>query len=185
MPGDEWQKFANLRLLYTYMYTHPGAKLLFMGNEFAQTSEWNFNTELDWHLLVHEPHEKMQHFVSELNKLYTTQPELYEYQFDERGFEWIDLNHRNECVIVYMRKGKKNKENLLMVFNMTPVKRENWKINVHGKKEWEIIFNSDNKKFWGSSEFDHQIITTTLVDKKNKLYEINLHLPSLGVLVLK
>jgi 1,4-alpha-glucan branching enzyme len=185
MPGDEWQKFANLRLLYTYMYTHPGAKLLFMGNEFAQTSEWNFNTELDWHLLVHEPHEKMQHFVSELNKLYTTQPALYEYQFDERGFEWIDLNHRNECVIVYMRKGKKNKENLLMVFNMTPVKRENWKINVHGKKEWEIIFNSDNKKFWGSSEFDHQIITTTLVDKKNKLYEINLHLPSLGVLVLK
>jgi 1,4-alpha-glucan branching enzyme len=127
----------------------------------------------------------MQSFVSELNKLYTSQPALYEYQFDEKGFEWIDLNHRNECVIVYMRKGKKNKENLLMVFNMTPVKRENWKINVHEKREWQIIFNSDNKKFWGSGQFDDQTITTTLVDKKNKLYEINLHLPSLGVLVLK
>ncbi len=185
MPGDEWQKFANLRLLYTYMYTHPGGKLLFMGNEFGQTSEWNFNTELDWHLLVHEPHEKMQHFVSELNKLYTSQPALYECQFDEKGFEWIDLNHRNECVIVYMRKGKKSKENVLVVFNMTPVKRENWKIYVYEKKEWQIIFNSDNKKFWGTGDLDNQAVHTTLVDKKSKLYEINLHLPSLGVLVLK
>ena len=105
MPGDEWQKFANLRLLYTYMYTHPGGKLLFMGNEFGQTSEWNYHTELDWHLLVHEPHQKMQDFVAQLNILYTSHPALYEYQFDEKGFEWIDLDHRNECVIVYMRKG--------------------------------------------------------------------------------
>ena len=185
MPGDEWQKFANLRLLYTYMFTHPGGKLLFMGNEFAQTSEWNFSTELDWHLLVHEPHRQMQDFVSQLNGLYTSQPALFEYQFDQKGFEWVDLNHRNECVIVYLRKGKKSNENILVVLNMTPVKRENWKIKAHGKKEWAIIFNSDEKRFWGSGHLDGQFVTTTLVDKKAHLYEINLHLPSLAGIVLR
>jgi 1,4-alpha-glucan branching enzyme len=185
MPGDEWQKFANLRLLYTYMYTHPGGKLLFMGNEFGQTSEWNYHKELDWHLLVHEPHQKMQDFVAQLNVFYTSHPALYEYQFDEKGFEWIDLSHRNESVIVYLRKGKKSKENILVVFNMTPVKRENWKIKIHDRQEWEIIFNSDDKKFWGTGDFDGQAATTTLVDKKSKMYEINLHLPSLGAIILK
>ena len=185
MPGDEWQKFANLRLLYTYMFTHPGGKLLFMGNEFAQTSEWNFNIELDWHLLEHEPHQKMQDCISHLNALYTSQAALYEYQFDEKGFEWVDLNHRNESVIVYLRKGKKSKDDILVVFNMTPVKRENWIIKAQGKKEWEIIFNSDDTKFWGSGAVDGQAITTTPVDKKSKLYEIKLHLPSLGAIVLK
>ncbi|MGZ3908706.1 MAG: 1,4-alpha-glucan branching protein GlgB, partial [Flavisolibacter sp.] len=156
MPGDEWQKFANLRLLYTYMFTHPGAKLLFMGNEIAQTSEWNYHAELDWHLLVHEPHQKMQDFVSQLNRLYTSEPALYECQFEESGFEWIDLDHRNESVIVYMRKGRKGKENVLVIFNMTPVTRESWTIKVHGKKEWNVIFNSDEKKFWGGGHFDNQ-----------------------------
>ena len=185
MPGDEWQKFANLRLLYTYMFTHPGGKLLFMGNEIAQTTEWNYHTEIDWHLLVHEPHQKMQDCVSGLNRLYTSEPALYECQFEEAGFEWIDLDHRNESVIVYMRKGKKKKDNVLVIFNMTPVTRENWKINVHGKQEWSVIFNSDDKKFWGAGHFDQQTITTTSVDKKSKLYEINLHLPALGAIVLR
>ncbi len=185
MPGDEWQKFANLRVLYTYMYTHPGGKLLFMGDEIAQTSEWNYNAEIEWHLLVHEPHKKMQDCVSELNKLYTGEPALYEHQFDKKGFEWIDLDHRNESVMVFMRKGKRKKDNILTIFNMTPVNRENWKIYLHEKKEWKVIFNSDNKKFWGVGYFDNQTITTTLVDKKKKLYEINLHLPALGAIVLK
>ncbi|HEY5408104.1 MAG TPA: 1,4-alpha-glucan branching protein GlgB [Ginsengibacter sp.] len=184
MPGDEWQKFANLRLLYTYMFTHPGGKLLFMGNEIAQTSEWNYHTELDWHLLAHEPHQKMQDCVTALNKLYTSQPAMYECQFDEQGFEWINLDHRNETVIVYMRKGKKDEENILVIFNMTPVTRENWKINVHGKNEWKVIFNSDDEKFYGGGHYDKQPITTTPVDKKSKLYEINLHLPALGAIVL-
>jgi 1,4-alpha-glucan branching enzyme len=184
MPGDDWQKFANLRLLYTYMFTHPGGKLLFMGNEFAQTSEWNFNEELDWHLLEHESHQKMQDCVRELNRLYTSQPALYENQFDKEGFEWIDLNHRNESVIAYLRKGKKSDGNVLTIFNMTPVKRENWKLTISDKKEWRSIFNSDNSLFWGSGEYDNQTITTSLVDKKSNLYEINLHLPPLGAIVL-
>ncbi len=185
MPGDTWAKFANLRLLYTYMFTHPGGKLLFMGNEFAQTSEWNHHTELDWFLLQHDSHQKMQDCVSALNKLYRQEPALYELQFDEKGFEWIDLDKRNECVIVYMRKGKKGADNVLVVFNMTPVARDNWKISVKGKDKWNIIFCSDDTQFWGSGQSAHHSIETKLVDKKSKSYEINLYLPALGALVLK
>jgi 1,4-alpha-glucan branching enzyme len=185
MPGDEWQKFANLRVLYAYMYTHPGGKLLFMGNEFGQTSEWNFSIELNWRLLTYEPHQKLQHFVSDLNKLYTSEPALYEYQFDKKGFEWIDLNHRDECVIVYMRKGKKRKDDLLVVFNMTPVERFDWKIQAHGKINWNQIFCSDDAQYWGSGRFSGQEIETTLVDKKDKLYQIKLNLPALSTIVLQ
>ncbi len=185
MPGDTWAKFANLRMLYTYMFTHPGGKLLFMGNEFAQTSEWNHHAELDWFLLQHESHQKMQDCVKALNALYKTEPALYELQFDKKGFEWIDLDKRNESVIVYMRKGKKSADNVLVVFNMTPVARENWKISVKGKDTWSIIFCSDDTRFWGSGQIEQHSVETKLVDKKSKSYEINVYLPSLGALVLK
>jgi 1,4-alpha-glucan branching enzyme len=109
MPGDEWQKFANLRVLYTYMFTHPGAKLLFMGDEFGSTSEWNYKSELQWELLEHAPHAGMKKCVQALNRLYRTEAALYEKQFEAGGFEWVDLNHRSESVLVYMRKGKKGK----------------------------------------------------------------------------
>ena len=185
MPGDEWQKFANLRVLYTYMYTHPGAKLLFMGNEFGQTTEWNFATELDWKLLQYEPHEKLKYCVQKLNELYRSIPALYEYQFDKRGFEWVDLDHRNECVIVYKRMGKKKKDDVLIIFNMTPVERYNWKIKIPGKSSWKQIFCSDDVEFWGTGKFSDQKVTTEIVDKKNKLYEINLTLPALSAIVLQ
>jgi 1,4-alpha-glucan branching enzyme len=184
MPGDEWQKFANLRTLYTYMFTHPGGKLLFMGNEFGQTSEWNHKRELDWHLLVYDPHKKLQQCVTDLNKLYTSQPAFYEYQFDTKGFEWIDLNHRNECVMIYKRKGRKSKDDLLIIFNMTPVERHHWKFQAHGKSSWKQIFCSDDKQYWGTGKFSNQEIITSLVDKKNHLYEINCNLPALSAIVL-
>jgi 1,4-alpha-glucan branching enzyme len=185
MPGDEWQKFANLRTLYTYMYTHPGGKLLFMGNEFGQTSEWNYHTELDWKLLQFDPHKKLQHFMADLNKLYTSQSAFFDYQFDPKGFEWIDLNHRDECVMAYMRKGKKKKDNILVVFNMTPVERYDWKIKVYEKSAWTQIFCSDDAQYWGTGKFTNQEIKTTLLDKKNKLFEINLNLPALSGIVLQ
>ncbi len=185
MPGDEWQKFANLRTLYTYMYTHPGGKLLFMGNEFGQTSEWNYHTELDWKLLQFDPHKKLQHFMADLNQLYTSQGAFFDYQFDPKGFEWIDLNHRDECVMSYMRKGKKKKDNILVVFNMTPVERYDWKIKVYEKSEWAQIFCSDDVQYWGTGKFTNQEIKTTLLDKKNKLFEINLNLPALSGIVLQ
>ena len=185
MPGDEWQKFANLRVLYTYMYTHPGGKLLFMGNEFGQTSEWNYQTELDWNLLRYEPHQKLKLFFKSLNNLFTSQPAFYEYQFDRKGFEWVDLNHRNECVMSYMRMGKKSSENVLVVFNMTPVERYDWKIKVNGKTEWKQIFCSDDAKYWGTGKFSNQEIKTEFVDKKNNLFEINLNLPALSAIILQ
>jgi 1,4-alpha-glucan branching enzyme len=185
MPGDDWQKFANLRVLYSYMYTHPGGKLLFMGNEFGQTSEWNYQTELDWNLLRYEPHQKLKFFFKDLNNLFVSQPAFYEYQFDRKGFEWIDLNHRNECVMAYMRKGKKSSEDLLVIFNMTPVERYDWKITVHEKTEWKQIFCSDDAMYWGTGKFSNQEIKTEVVDKKNYVAEINLNLPALSAIVLQ
>src|SRR5215212_3366067 len=106
MPGDEWQKFANLRLMYTYMWTHPGAKLLFMGCEFGATSEWNHKSELQWELLEFDAHRQLKDCVRDLNHLLRAEPALYECQFEIGGFEWVDLSHRYESVISYRRKGK-------------------------------------------------------------------------------
>lgn len=185
MPGDEWQKFANLRTLYTYMFTHPGGKLLFMGNEFGATSEWNYKTELQWDLLQFEPHRALKDCVRDLNHLLRAQPALYENQFNIHGFEWVDLNHREECVIVYRRKGKKPDNDLLIVLNLTPVVRRDWKIYANGKAAWKEIFNSDDKKYYGTGDVFNPAIVTTCVDKKEDQYEINLHLPPLGAIVLK
>ena len=127
----------------------------------------------------------MQQCLTDLNKLYTSHPAFYEYQFDPKGFEWIDLDHRNECVMVYMRKGKKEEDNLLVVFNMTPVERYDWKIKAKNKTSWKQIFCSDDAKYWGTGKFSNQEITTIVVDKKNKLYEINLNLPALSAIVLQ
>ena len=185
MPGDDWQKFANLRTLYTYMFTHPGGKLLFMGNEFGATSEWNYKSELQWELLQFDSHRSLKDCVRDLNLLVRGEPALYEQQFSINGFEWIDLNHREECVIVYRRKGKNPKDDLLVVLNLTPVVRRDWKIQATGKTQWKEIFNSDAKKYWGTGDTFNPEILTNLVDKKQKLYEINLHLPPLGAVVLK
>lgn len=185
MPGDEWQKFANLRLLYTYMFTHPGGKLLFMGDEFGQTSEWNYKSELDWYLLQYDAHKMLKDCVADLNKLLRKEPALYENQFNIYGFEWIDLNHRDEGVIVYRRKGKDPADDVLVILNVTPIVYNNWKIKVSGKEQWAEIFNSDDKKYWGSGNVLNPQIQPAIVDKKGKVFEINIHLPPLGAVVLK
>jgi 1,4-alpha-glucan branching enzyme len=185
MPGDEWQKFATLRLLYSYMFTHPGAKLLFMGNEFAATGEWNYKSELQWDLLNYVSHAGMKNCVQKLNELYRNEPALYENQFSNDGFEWIDLNHRRESVIVFKRKGKKPKDDVLVILNMTIVVHNNWEINVNGKPKWKEIFNSDNKKFWGTGDVYNPEINTELIDKATKLYKLKIHLPALAAVVLR
>ncbi len=185
MPGDEWQKFANLRTLYTYMFTHPGGKLLFMGNEFGATSEWNYKSELQWNLLQFDAHRLLKDCVRDLNFLLRGEPALYENQFNTYGFEWVDLNHRNECVMVYRRKGKNPADDLLIILNMTPVVRNHWTIQVRGKSSWKEIFNSDDKKYWGTGDVFNPEINTRIVDKNDELYEINIHLPPLSALVLK
>jgi 1,4-alpha-glucan branching enzyme len=185
MPGDEWQKFANLRALYTYMFTHPGGKLLFMGNEFGDTNEWNYKSELQWELLQFDPHRMLKDCVRDLNKLLRNEPAMYENQFNIYGFEWVDLNHPAECVVVYRRKGKDPENDLLIILNLTPVARYDWKVYTHGKSQWREIFNSDAKHYWGTGDvFNPEIITTPL-EKNDNMYEINVHLPPLGAIVLK
>ncbi len=185
MPGDEWQKFANLRLLYTYMFTHPGGKLLFMGNEFGSTVEWNYKSELPWELLQFDSHAGMKNCVKSLCHLLRAEPALYEKQFEQGGFEWVDLNHRAESVMVYRRKGEKPEEDILVILNMTPEVRRNWKVVTYGKSAWKEIFNSDSTDFWGTGDVFNPEPIVTEVDKNNKLFEINLHLPPLGAVVLK
>jgi len=185
MPGDEWQKFANLRILYTYMFTHPGAKLLFMGNEFGTTSEWNYKSELQWELLQFVSHGGMKYCVQKLNGLYRSEPALYEKQFEPDGFEWVDLNHRSESVMVYKRKGKKEKDDVLVILNVTPIVRQDWEIYVHGKGKWQEIFNSDAKEFWGTGDVFNPEIQSELVDKPSKCYRLKVHLPALGAVVLR
>ena len=185
MPGDEWQKFANLRLMYSYMFMHPGGKLLFMGDEFGATSEWNHKSELQWYLLKYELHWKMKDFVRDLNLLLRREPALYENQFNQYGFEWIDLNHREESVIVFRRKGKLPENDVLVILNMTPVVRNNWKVYANGKSEWKEIFNSDEREYGGSGNIFNPEPIVTLVDKNENRYEINVHLPPLAAVILK
>ncbi len=185
MPGDDWQKFANLRLMYSYMFAHPGGKLLFMGNEFGATSEWNYKSELQWELLQFESHKGIKDCVKDLCSLLKTEPALYENQFNHFGFEWVDLNHRSESVIVFKRKGKKDEDDILVVLNMTPQVHNNWKIHVQGKLSWKEIFNSDDKKYWGTGDVFNPEIGVRVVDKDEKWYELNLNLPPLGAVLLK
>jgi 1,4-alpha-glucan branching enzyme len=185
MPGDEWQKFANLRLLYAYMFTHPGGKLIFMGDEFGATSEWNYKTELQWGLLQYDAHRLLKDFFRDLNYFLRNEPALYENQFNIHGFEWVDLNHRAESVISYKRKGKDSKDDLLILLNLTPVVRRDWKVYTSGKSEWREVLNSDEKKYWGTGDTSNPDPQVQLVDKKAKTYEINVHLPPLGAIVLK
>jgi 1,4-alpha-glucan branching enzyme len=184
MPGDDWQKFANLRLLYTYMFMHPGAKLLFMGNEFAATKEWNYATELQWDLLQIESHAGMRKTVQALNEIYKNNPALFELQFDPKGFEWLEINKREEAVIAFKRKGLKPENDVLIVMNMTPVPRYQFPIHVQGKKVWSVIFNSDEKKFWGAGDLTNTSIQVIPQDEKGDWNQLLLNLPALSAIVL-
>ena len=184
MPGDEWQKFANLRLLYTYMFTHPGAKLLFMGNEFGQTTEWNYKSDLDWHLLQYDGHRMMQDCIRALNSLYRDLPALHVRQFEQDGFEWVDLNHREDSVITYKRKSSKTSEDVLVILNMTPVVRHDWRIRVRGKRKWKEIFNSNDTRFYGTGDVFNPIVRTEAVKGEKTAIDIILNLPALGAVIL-
>jgi len=149
MKGDEWQKFANLRALYVYMFTHPGAKLLFMGDEFGQTGEWNFKQSLDWHLLKYPVHRGLKNLVKDLNHLYREQTAFYENQFNSNGFEWVQADDVENSVYIYLRKGKKENDVLMVILNLTPNALD-YKIGVSENSSWEVIFNSDDEKYGGS-----------------------------------
>ena len=184
MPGDDWQKFANLRLMYTYMFMHPGAKLLFMGNEFAATKEWNYTTELQWDLLKIDSHAGMRKTVQALNEIYKNNPALYELQFDPKGFEWVEINKREEAVIAFKRIGLKPENDVLVIMNMTPVPRHQFPIHVQGKKAWSTIFNSDAKMYGGAGDLTNTSIQAIAQDEKGDWNQLLLNLPALSAIVL-
>ena len=184
MPGDEWQKFANLRLLYSFMFTHPGTKLLFMGDEFGQSAEWNFQQSLDWHLLQFDFHKGIKNLVTDLNSLYKNEPALYEKQFSGDGFEWINHNDHENSVISYIRKGNNPDENLIIVCNLTPVYRENYRIGIPVSGKLQNIFNSDAAKYGGSGMAQNMILIEN-IPWDGRDFSSALNLSSLGVLVFK
>lgn len=185
MPGDEWQKFANLRLLYLYMFTHPGTKCLFMGNEIGQTSEWNFDRSLDWHLLEYAPHLGIKETVTALNALYRSEPALYEKSFESGGFEWIEGGDAENSVLVYTRKGNNPADDLLVILNMTPVPRKAWRIGLPAEGKWKVILNSDDLHFYGSGLDIDQLIISEKIAWHGKTQSGLMYLPPLGGLVLK
>jgi 1,4-alpha-glucan branching enzyme len=185
MPGNEWEKAANLRLLYAWMYTHPGAKLLFMGNEFGQTTEWNYKSELDWELLQYDIHSKMQDCVKDLNHLYKNEPALHEYQFDPKGFEWVELDRRNEGVMIFKRKGKYRDDDLLIILNVSKHHYKEWKLAVKGKNHWKEVFNSNSDAYWGSGLNINENPTIIPIDKKKKLCEIIIDIPALSAMIFR
>lgn len=183
MPGDEWQKFANLRALYVYMYTHPGAKLLFMGDEFAQTGEWNFTRSLDWHLLEYPVHKGIQSLVKDLNHLYREESAFYENQFNKSGFEWVEADDLENSVYVYLRKGKRRDDVLMVVLNLTPQVLE-YKIGVNAGTHWEIILNSDDNKYNGSGT-DADILSEKHEEWMRHPKSITIKLPPLAGIILR
>jgi 1,4-alpha-glucan branching enzyme len=185
MPGDEWQKFANLRLLYSYMFTHPGSKLLFMGAEFGQGKEWNFQQSLDWHLLEYPNHQGIKEVIKALNQLYKDEPALYEKSFEWNGFEWVDGGNANDSILIYNRKGNDIANELVIVLNMTPVTRTDFRVGVHSKGKWVEIFNSDAKKFWGSGFENPQPVKTETVTWHGREHSIKISVPPLAASIFK
>ncbi|MGV3559091.1 1,4-alpha-glucan branching protein GlgB [Larkinella arboricola] len=185
MPGDEWQRFANLRLLYTYMFTHPGTKLLFMGSEFGQTSEWKFEGSLDWHLLEYAPHQGMQACMKALNKLYRSEPALYELSFVQEGFEWIDTLDRENGILIYARKGTRIKEQVIIILNVTPVPRTDYRVGVPLEGSWAEVFNSDDKAFYGSGLLNEKPLESEPKTWHGRAASVQVTIPPLGAVVLK
>jgi 1,4-alpha-glucan branching enzyme len=185
MPGDEWQKFANLRLLYGYMFSHPGTKLLFMGSEFGQSAEWNFEGSLDWHLLQFGYHEGIKKVITDLNALYKTNPALHEKQFSAEGFEWINYSDHQNAVMSYIRKGNNPNEDLIVVCNFTPVVQENYRIGLPKKGKLTQIFNSDETQYGGSGVTNAQAIKIDAEPWNGRDFSAAIILPPLGVTVFK
>lgn len=185
MVGDEWQRFANLRLLYGYMFTHPGTKLLFMGAEFGQSSEWNFEGSLDWHLLQFGYHSGIKATITALNKLYKSEPALHEKQFSPEGFEWINYSDHQNAVLSYIRKGENAKDDLVIVCNMTPVVRPGYRIGVPAKGKLKEIFNSDQLAYGGSGVVNDKAIKIDDQAWDGRAQSAAVNLPPLGVAVFK
>jgi 1,4-alpha-glucan branching enzyme len=185
MPGDDWQKFANLRCLYGYMFGHPGKKLLFMGNEFGQWSEWNHDQSLEWHLLQYPFHSGLQRWVRDLNTLYRAEPALYEMDCDPAGFEWMDCTDYQRSVVSFLRHGRRRGDTLLIVCNFTPVPRQNYRVGVPQGGYWRETLNSDAPLYGGSGQGNIGGLSATPLPIHGRPFSVNMTLPPLSVLIFK
>ncbi len=185
MAGDDWQKFANLRLLYGAMFAQPGQKLLFMGCEFAQRAEWNHDLSLDWHLTEHAPHGGMQKWVSDLNALYRAEPALHELNCSPSGFEWIDANDSQQSVVAFLRRGEKPGELILAVCNFTSVPRHGYRVGVPQGGFWKELLNSDAPAYWGSGIGNLGGVNAEEAPVHGRPYSLGLTLPPLSIVFLK
>jgi 1,4-alpha-glucan branching enzyme len=190
MPGDDWQRFANLRLLYGYMFTQPGKKLLFMGGELAQWREWNHDAELEWHLLGYPHHAGVQSWVRDLNRFYRTEPCVGELDFDPAGFQWLDADDAWNSVLSYVRKsrppaGEASADELLVICNFTPLLRENYRVGVPDPGFWREVLNSDATSYGGSGAGNLGGVAAVPVPFHGRPHSLNLTLPPLAMIAFK
>jgi 1,4-alpha-glucan branching enzyme len=185
MPGDEWQKFGNLRLLLASQFAQPGKKLLFMGGEIGQQREWNHDQSIDWHLLEHETHAGVKRMIQDLNRLYRDQPALHELDHDERGFDWIDCCDVEQSVVTFVRRPREGDEVVVVAANHTPVPRHNYRIGVPGPGQWEELFNSDARHYGGSGQGNLGGVEATPVAWNGESRSVTVTLPPLGLVMLK
>ncbi len=185
MPGDDWQKFAQLRLLFGYMYGHPGKKLLFMGSEFAQRREWHHDHSLDWHLLQYPAHQGLKKWVTDLNHLYRSEKALYQKDFQPSGFEWIDAADQNQCVISFLRRAENEEDCIIFICNFTPEPRHHYQIGMPQAGIFEELLNSDASDYGGSGLGNLGSIQTINEAAHGRPFSIRLLLPPLSVIILK
>jgi len=195
MPGSDWHKFANLRLMYGFMYTHSFPKLLFMGAEIAQSTEWNHDKSLDWHLLEHASHKGLQQFVKDLNHLYTGEKSMHENDFVQAGFEWLDITHRDDCVLIWKRQGKKENDHLIVVGNFDQQTFVDFPVKVLQRNHYVEILNSDAEKYYGSGILNEGLLKpdteeSTATNEAGEEYAVKNHslkitIPPLSLIVLK
>jgi 1,4-alpha-glucan branching enzyme len=185
MPGDYWQKFANLRALFGYMFGQPGKKLLFMGGEFGQWNEWYHEVSLDWNLLQYESHAGIQNWVRDLLWVYRREPALHEQDFDPEGFEWINCSDGDNSAISFIRKAKSNGDVFLVVSNFTPVPRFNYRVGVPRPGKWTEHLNSDSRLYYGSNHGNLGGVNSEHIPFDSKPYSINLNLPPLSTIFFK
>jgi 1,4-alpha-glucan branching enzyme len=185
MPGDDWQKFANLRLLYGFMFGHPGKKLLFMGDEFGQWSEWNHDASLEWHLLEQPSHAGLKRWVRDLNTLYRGEPLLHTMDFNPAGFEWVDCKDFQRSIISFLRRGQNPNDQLLFVCNFTPVVRQNYRVGVPLEGYWKEILNSDAPLYGGSGQGNFGGLSTVPLPIHGRPFSLNMTLPPLGIVIFR
>ncbi len=185
MPGDQWQQFANMRAMLVYMYTHPGTKLLFMGGEFGQYREWNHEQSIDWHLLDYSSHKGLQQLMKDLNTLYTKEHALYDKNFLPDGFEWMKVDDAEHSVLIYCRKGVKKSDVMLIVLNLTPVPRYDYRTAVPLHGEWKEILNTDSVYYWGAGFTTRGNVHSAATPWDDKSHSVEIDIPPMAALLFK